>query len=91
MIRYFLIFANVVSLATGLMFILSIHRIPPTIPSAIVENANSLSKDQVISNLVSSNVAVDHASNLLWICLDWWIGISVLNLVVWIASVVNKR
>jgi hypothetical protein len=91
MIRYTLVFVNVVSLALSLISFSSLNRIPPTVTNAIVESTNNLTKDQVISKLRESNLAVDHASNLLWFFLYWWVGISALNLALLIFSSVSNR
>jgi len=91
MIRYVFIFANGVSLALGLISLSSLHRIPPTIPDAIVVSTGNLSKDQVVSKLIESSIAVDDASNLLWFFLYGWIAISVLNLILLVVSMLSTR
>ncbi len=49
-----------------------------------------MSKDQVINKLVTANATVDHAYNLLWFFLFWWIGISLFNFAVLIFTLLSK-
>ena len=92
MARHILLFCNLISLALSVICSLSLgfHRIPPTVPEAIAADASGLSKDQVVTKLVTANLAVDHASNLLWFFLSWWLGISLLNFIILVFTSLSK-
>jgi hypothetical protein len=92
MARYVLLVSNLISLLLSVICFLSIafHPIPPSIPDTIINEANGMSKDQVINKLVTANATVDHAYNLLWFFLFWWIGISLFNFAVLIFTLLSK-
>ena len=55
-------------------------------PDDIAFGTKDLTKDQVVSQLIEVNRVVDHAYNLMWFFLYWWIGTTCVNLILLVCA-----